>query len=141
LLCLCCDELRSSDRWNLLFPVRVADTRSVLTAVLNKFFTVRAFCQSDKPVGRSLRISTCARVCAVCGSRFASSLIPRHFAGHSCCMSRRLTYRSVAKCNGRVLALAFVSDGMAFVEHTAGRTVCRLRAGSGNLGIVHHLLV
>ena len=82
LLYLCCDELRSSDRWNLLFRVQVAGTVSGLTGVLNKFVTVRTFYQSDKPAGRSLRISpnvcVCVCVCAcvrICGSRFASSHI------------------------------------------------------------------
>ena len=108
LLYLCCDELRSSDRWNLLFRVQVAGTVSGLTGVLNKFVTVRTFYQSDKPAGRSLRISpnvcVCARACAFVDPASHLLIFPRHFAGHSCCMPRRLTDRSVAKCNGRVLA-------------------------------------
>jgi len=69
--------------------------------------------RSDKPAGRSLRISTsvccvCVLCVCVCGSSVATSRIPRHFAGHSCCSLEAATcradWRSVAKCYGPVLA-------------------------------------
>ena len=72
--------------------------RSALTGVLNTFVTVRTFCQSDKPAGRSLRIST--SVCVLCVGVCACLWIPRRKFSNSSplCWSQLLQY--VAQIGG-----------------------------------------